>query len=284
MLLLNHTLQSATLQTVHWTESNLSVLQWQARQGKPKDFLASIASAVIHRINFPKVKAGKMGRKASLNAKVRPLLSYHDQQEATQTVALVLCTPHVVKWTDSKGIRHERKIGSALDDCKMIFAHWKIVFREVRAILNIDRNSKRGQADTANPIDLMTEAEADFLTAQTRKPYHLARRKAIARKMRYQRALVWTAYALDSKRQRHSTFRKQLDVCRFVCALYSKTAKGFSEIIGDASTDEALYMTMHRYKEYTRKAEDFLTAEALQGVKARKIEFKSFADLHAVCD
>src|SRR5215213_806520 len=53
-------------------------------------FAESIAGAVIHRINFPKVKAGKVSRKASLEAKVRPLLSPEEQADARQTVALVL--------------------------------------------------------------------------------------------------------------------------------------------------------------------------------------------------
>jgi len=249
------------------------------------EFAKKIANAVIFRINYPKVKAGKMTRHASLNAKVRPLLSFHDEQEVKQTVSLVLCsTPPAIKYRDKGGNHYEKKVGRAMDDCKMSFAHWKIIFREVRGLLNIDRNSKRGQADTANPIDLMTEAEADFLTTQTRKPFHLARRLAIARKVRYLRAQVFAGFAADTKRNRNANLKKHLAISRFLASQYSVNAQGFAEILESAESESALRMAMMRFREYTQKGETFMTASALEGVKARKIEFKSFADLFAVCD
>lgn len=229
-------------------------------------FALKIGNAIIHRINYPKTLAGKVTRTASLNARTRPLLSHTEEQDARQTCALALA-----------------RCG-ALERGKMTFPDWKIVFREVRRELRIDRNSKRGQCDTANPIDLMSEAEADFLTAKLRAPYSQARRVAIARKMRYIRALVFTSFSLDEKRPRIATFKKQLGVCRFLCSLYSGTSRGFSEIMGDAEGESSMRSTIKRFRDYIATAEEYLTAQALQGVKARKIEFKSFADLAAVCD
>jgi hypothetical protein len=259
-------------------------------QNSQLEFLEKIANVVIFRINYPKVLAakncGKRVIKSTTQAhagsggfertvsifrapakdSLRPLLSFHDCEEARQTCALALIAC------------------GAMERGKMELSDWKIVFREVRGALNIDRNSKRGQADTANPIDLMSKAEADFLTAQTRKPYHTARRIAIARKIRYQRAQIFAAFGVDVRRTRKATFKKQLAVSRFACSQFAANSQGFAEILEKAEAESALRVTMKRFRDYRDSGELALTASALDGVKARKIEFKSFADLFAVCD
>jgi hypothetical protein len=254
------------------------------------EFIEKIANVVIFRINYPKVLAAKISAKRGIKTttqahfgsggmerkvsifraptkdSLRPLLSFHDCEEARQTCALTLIAC------------------GAMERGKMELSDWKIVFREVRGSLNIDRNSKRGQSDTANPIDLMTEAEADFLTAQTRKPYHIARKKAIARKVRYLRAQVFAAFAADKTRTRKAYFRKQLAVSRFLASQFSANSQGFAEILESAEAESALRVTILRFREYCQRGEVALTGSALEGVKARKLEFKSFADLFAVCD
>jgi hypothetical protein len=254
------------------------------------DFANKIANVIIFRINYPKVLAAKDPKKRGIKSvtqshagsggfertisifraptrdSARPLLSFHDCEEARQSCALTLIAC------------------GAMDRGFMTLSDWKVAFREVRGVLNIDRNAKRGQSDTANPIDLMSEAEADFLTASARKPYHTARRIAIARKINYLRAQVFAAFTADSKRSRKATFKKQLAVSRFLASQFSTNSQGFAEILEKAEAESALRVTILRFRKYCELGEIALTASALDGIKARKIEFKSFADLFAVCD
>lgn len=284
MLLLTHSLAANQI-------SGISPAQCARNSEKLRaNFASKIASVVIFRINYPKTLAAKTSAKRAIKSttqahlgsggfertvsifraptkdSARPLLSFHDCEEARQSCALALIAC------------------GAMDRGLMTLADWKIVFREVRGSLNIDRNSKRGQSDTANPIDLMSEAEADFLSAQTRKPYHKARRIAIARKINYMRAQVFASFAADKTRTRKASLKKQLAVSRFLASQFSTNAQGFAEILESAEAESALRVTILRFRKYIQAGETALTASALDGIKARKLEFKSFADLFAVCD
>src|SRR4051812_19693042 len=73
-----------------------------------------VAAAICHRINFPKVKAGKVSRKASLNGKMRPLLTEEETKDAGQTAIFALLAT------------------GAYQRGTMTLADWKVAFRSVR--------------------------------------------------------------------------------------------------------------------------------------------------------
>src|SRR5258708_3883889 len=95
---------------------------------------SKISNAIIRRINFPRAKgnarnweelnAPKVSRKASLNAKTRPMLSQWEMEEVHQTVAFVLVSRNVAP--DAR-----LSLGENGD--------WRAVFRAVRALLEIDK-------------------------------------------------------------------------------------------------------------------------------------------------
>lgn len=234
---------------------------------KRASFAEGIAGAIIFRINYPKTLCGKMGRTASLNARTRPLLTPEEEADTKQIVAMVL---HVTGALEKETMRVRENEP---------FAIWRLCFSEVRRNLRIDRNSKRGQSDTSTPIDLLTETDAQYLSTRERAPYSAARRIAIARKIRYQRSLCFTAHAIDPSRKRNATLRTMLAFSRYVASAYSTQARGIFEIVeSTADDDNALHALTHRFKRYTATAEEHLTAQAMDGVKARKLEFKTFAE------
>src|SRR4051812_19332221 len=93
-----------------------------------------IGGVIAHRIDFPKVIAGKMGRTASLRAKTRPLLTPEERQDVHQATALVLVAT------------------GALDRGRLTFGDWKTCFRAVRGplCLRIDRKAKNKSRDRAD--------------------------------------------------------------------------------------------------------------------------------------
>ena len=286
MLLLTHTLQSATLQTVHWLESNSAVLNFKARKAQPRSFWDSISDSIIHRINYPKLLAGKVSRKASLNARSRPLLSQWDSEEIKQAVGIALVATGA--W--------EREA--------MTFADWKPCFRAARKAINVDRDSKRGQSTSSTPIHLLdqitdsqaramavSEFQADIhvakvngktektLQAKHFKPYLEAKEAIVARKIRYEVDCLRASFALDRSRKRKASFKKQLRVLRYLASIYKATGQGFSEITtGDS--DDNLAVIMFDYREYRKRGEDSMTAETLKDApKARKVELKSLSEI-----
>jgi hypothetical protein len=261
MLLLAHTLQSATLQTVHWTESNVSVLNFQARKAQPKTFWKSISDSIIHRINFPKVLAGKVSRKASLEARSRPLLSKWDCEEVTQSVALALVATGA--W--------ERET--------MNFGDWKPCFRAARLAISVDRDSKRGQCATSNSLDAMSDEELQYMAAKERKPYMQAKEAIVARRIRYEVDCLRAFRDADPSRKRKANFKKQLRVLRYLASIYKATGQGFSEIT-DGDSDDNLAVIIFTYREYLKKGEIILTAETLENTpKVRRVELKSLSEI-----
>jgi hypothetical protein len=179
------------------------------------DMLARVSRAVIHRLNFPKracapryVAANNswssMTRAAVMRAKLRPLLSFHDCEEVTQTCALVM------------------HASGALYRDKMHLSDWMACFRASRVILRIDRAIREDATDIAT-----LDTRPIFIEEPER---FSARRNVIARKVRYQRACIAAAFAADKSRQRNHNRRKALRFLRFVASQASACGLGHAVI------------------------------------------------------
>jgi hypothetical protein len=201
--------------------------------------LARASHAVIFRLNYPKREARKMTRAAVLRAKLRPLLNFHDCEDVRQTCALVL--------TASGAIYRD----------KLTLADWIAMFRASRALLRIDRKAHEDATDiaTLETFPLIVSEPARFT----------ARRSAIARHIRYQRACIALAFRADQKRQRIHNRCKALRFLRFLASQASATGLGQAEI----STAEHLWDTTAAFRRYVATGEAILEREALADVTAR---------------
>lgn len=225
-----------------------------------------IGAVIAHRIDFPKVLAGKMGRKASLEAKSRPRLTEEEKADTKQIVALVLCAT------------------GTLGRGKLTFGDWKECFRAVRGKngLRIDRKAKNKSEIVR--IDTMTPESIAVISVQEEVPQLSdARRRVIARRVRYLRACALAWCATDTSRQRKHNRQKAVRVLRFLASQFCSTGEGFAEIV-ETSKDlpKRVFDCMEKFRQIIAKGEVILTEESLRDVPARKARvLKSFADLQA---
>lgn len=225
----------------------------------------SIAGAVIHRINFPKVAAGKVSRNSSLAAKLRPLLSPEEEKDAKQTVALVLVAT------------------GALERGRLTLGDWKEVFRAVRGAncLRIDRQAKNKSEIIR--IDTLSPEAAEIAAVTLALPTLPAtRRKVIAKRVRYMREQMLATFRGDTSRKRKNSYRKARCFLRFTLSHYKATgAWGHSEI-SKGNTPASFRMAAMEFRDYCEKGETIMTAESLAFTPA-KVEraFRAFADIPA---
>jgi hypothetical protein len=223
-----------------------------------------IGGVIAHRIDFPKVLAGKMTRHASLNAKSRPRLTREERDDVRQTVAFVLCAT------------------GALERGTLTFGDWKECFRAVRGAdcLRIDRQAKNRSEILR--IESMTPEQVDVISAKENlRGLSDARRKVIARRMRYLRACFLAFSATDISRQKKHNRRKGVRVLRFLASQFKTTGEGFSEIV-DTEKDLSKRVSdcIGFFKERVKKGEEILTAESLAGIPFKKVRtLKTFASL-----
>jgi len=226
-------------------------------------FIDSVAGAIIHRINFPKVKAGNVTRKASLEAKVRPLLTPEEEADTRQTCALALIST------------------GAFEAQRMTLATWKVAFRAVRGAdcLRIDRKAKN-QSEIVR-IDTLSPEAAEYAAATQGLPtLPLARRKVIAKRARYVRAQMFANFNADKSRKRKARFHAGHRFLRFLLSHYKHTgAWGIGEVTS-GNTSASLRMAHSRFKQYCEDGESLLTAESLAFVPARRERtLRAFSDI-----
>jgi hypothetical protein len=246
--------------------------------------IQSTASAIIRRINFPKRLAGRMTRGQSQRASLRPLLSEHDEQDARQTVALVLCQVGLPAPTHAAIARAERIATlcplfarSRCERASYISAartlgldRWKACFRAVRGALRIDRRVREDATDFAQ-IEAQTDQDADI---SPRVPEVLIRlehateteqrRAKLARRTRYAHSLLHAAFAADKSRKRRATFRTHLSTLRAFAAIWG--GRFASRPLCEGKSDDALHAVLCRFRQYLTKGETALTAATMDGV------------------
>jgi hypothetical protein len=225
-----------------------------------------IGEVIAHRIDFPKVLAGKMNRQSALRAKSRPLLTAEERDDVRQTVAFVLCAT------------------GALERSTLTFGDWKECFRAVRGpeCLRIDRKAKNKSEIVR--IDTMTPEQVDVIAAKENLPGLCdARRKIVARRLRHLRACCLAALAANPNRQSKHNRRKAIRVLRFLASQYTAKGEGFSEIVDTArDVPKRVSDCMAKFKYLVQVGEELLTAEALRDVPVRRVKvLKSFAELSA---
>jgi hypothetical protein len=250
-------------------------------------FIQTVAATVIHRINFPKRLTGRMTRGQCERARVRPLLSEHDEQDARQTVALALLTVGVSEETAQR-VRGVEAIAAL---CPLFevrkqnqtaartlgITRWKAAFRATRRALRIDRRVREDAYSFADTPELDVAAEHATVTE--------TRRADLARKVSYAHALIHAAYAADTSRKRRSTFHTHLRTLRAFAAIWG--GKFAKHPLCEGASEDALSVTLYRFRMYLAKGEDALTAAAMEGATHRRAtylcnergELKTFAAL-----
>jgi hypothetical protein len=242
------------------------------------DLHGKISSTVIHRINFPRHlgSGGKVGsngvtyaisRKASLNAKSRPMLSEEEEIDVAQTVGFVLIAT------------------GAMERESLTLSDWKEVFRAVRGAdcLRIDRKSKN-QSEIIS-VDTMTEEALAVISARLNirdNGLDKVKRRIQARKIRYERACIMAKFQADTSRKRKAGYRGACGFLRWISTYYtSGKGKSLSDIItAFSATDrqsKSLWDAAERYRDYIETGEAILTGEAMADIAPRT--YKSFEDL-----
>ncbi len=252
--------------------------------------IQSTGAAVIRRINFPKRLAARMTRGECQRSRLRPLLSEADEQDARQTVALVLCQLGIPDATRAAIERAERMAAlcplfkrSACERASYSAAartlgleRWKACFRAVRSALRIDRRVREDATDfstlpeVAVRVEHASEAEC--------------RRARLARRVRYARSLLHASLSADPSRKRVSTFHGHLSTLRAFAAIWGgKLAK---RPLCEGDSEAALRVARHRFCAYLDKGEAALTAAAMNGISTARPrvcnergELKAFAAL-----
>ena len=231
-----------------------------------ENFAGKIGGVIAHRINFPKVLAGKMSRKSCLEAKSRPLLTREETLDVKQTVAFVLTAT------------------GAMERGNLTFGDWKECFRAVRGknCLRIDRKAKNKSEIVR--LDTMTPEQVDMISALENVPaLSDFRRGVIARRVKYLRACSLAAIAETPSRKSKAIRLKSVKVLRYLSSQFLATGQGTGEILnaehcGDMS--KRLWDAMKRFKKQVEDGEEILTAQSLAGVPLKKIRtLKSFASL-----
>jgi hypothetical protein len=233
---------------------------------KQIELIGKVSHAIIRRINYPKGKPSgakswqdinpyKISRALSLDSKTRPTLTEQEENDVQQTVAFVLIATGAL----------ER------EDLKLNFNDWKAAFSEVRGIncLGIDRRSKN-QSEIVN-YDTMTDA--DLYVASVKFGLHRRvlvdeKRKAIARRIRFERACVFAKFAIDNKRKRRCNLRRCLTFIRFTFADYGQKHLSFPTKGNDAS---ALRHKKKDFEKYRDEGAAILTERALANLPARTL-------------
>jgi hypothetical protein len=231
------------------------------------EMLARTSHAVINRLNYPKREARAMTRRSALRAKSRTLIPHpliangnlaskrplphgfgvlsRDGEEIYQTCAMVL--------TASGAIYRD----------KLTLADWLAMFRACRALLRIDR---KAHEDATNIATLET-----FPLVVSEPARFTARRSAIARHIRYDRACIAIAFHLDKSRQRRHNRDKAIRFLRFLASQASATGLGHETVTG-AHDLAGLRMTAMSFRRYVATGETVLEREALADVTARNAD------------
>lgn len=210
-----------------------------------EDLLAKVSNTVINRINFPKVLAGRMSRAASLRAKSRPMLSPWDEQDVSQTCALVLVA------------------SGAFERGMLTFSDWKACFRAARSKACLRIETGHCKADATDIATLHEASEQDAIGCAIGRFFRVdrslaIRRSVIARRVRYLRSCILARYAVDPSRKRKANRNMAMRYLRYLTSQYGA---GLGEVeILDASTQEAAYMARNRFEKYVAAGEAALDA------------------------
>jgi hypothetical protein len=227
----------------------------------------SIGAVIVRRINFPKVFAGRMTRRQSENARLRPLLSASDEADAKQTVALALCQLGLPVATQQAIARAERiaalcplfgaskcERASYANAARTLgMERWKACFRAVRRELRIDRRVRE------DATDFSTAPEIEIVA--THPEISQERRDKLARQITYARALLHAAYGADTSRKRRATFHTHLSTLRAFSAIWGGRLASRPLCAGDS--EAAIRVTLFRFRSYLEKGEVALTQAAL---------------------
>lgn len=235
-------------------------------QNNPDRFIpdspyARISNAIIRRINHPKqrgaaanwheVKPFRFSRRSSLAAKARPLLSPEEQQDVTQTVALVLVT---------RGVLPEQKLTLGPD------GDWRAVFSAVREMLGIDkhaRSKRRFLAHESLPDDTLQCAPLPvFVDDPTeRREVNACYRQRLARRFAYAHSIAFAAFTSDTTRTRRATYRKVIHTLR----CHARAAfRDMTEPLFDGDSDSTRRVRDSRLRKYFVTGEAVLTADSLR--------------------
>lgn len=235
---------------------------------------AKISSTLIRRINFPcskgaaknwhELNAPKVSRKASLNAKARPMLSEWECEEVHQTVALILI---------ARGVAPDAKLTLGEN------GDWRAVFRAVRALLGIDKKARSHREFVAMeslPDDAMKcEPLPAFVAhpAEIRELFAIHRQR-LARKYAYARSQAFAAFIADATRTRKSTYRKTIRTLR---RNLRATFREVSEPLFEGNSPDARFVRDHRLSLYLERGESALNAHAETRVES--LTLHNFAQL-----
>lgn len=242
--------------------------------------IESVAHTVTRRINFPRALTTRTTRGESLRAKMRPILSVHDQDDIAQTVALVLvrlglpdATKQAISATEIIAARCPLFAGSKCERASYQSAsrslgldRWKSCFRAVRGELRIDRTVREDATDFASDT-APDVSESAHLWAK-HPEVSAERRKMLARKVRYTHAQLCAAFAADPSRKCKATFKE-----------HAATLLNFSRLWGgrfarkplsDGLSESAIRVELHRFRKYLEKGEAELQRAALVGIQTGK--------------
>lgn len=235
---------------------------------------SKISNAIIRRINFPRAKgaarnweelnAPRVSRKASLNAKTRPLLSEWEMEEVHQTVALVLISREVAP--DAR-----LSLGDNGD--------WKAVFQAVRALLGIDKKARSNRefvACESLPDETLHCAPLPAFVAHPAEIRELfaAYRQRMARKYAYARSMAHAAFQADTSRKRRDTYKRTVRTLR---AHIRVTFRQVSTPLFEGKSADARYVRDNRLRDYLEDGEKALNET--QETRVESLTLHSFTQL-----
>lgn len=252
--------------------------------------IQSTGAAVIRRINFPKRLAARMTRGECQRARLRPLLSEADEQDARQTVALVLCQLGLPDATRAAIERAERMAAlcplfarSACERASYSAAartlgldRWKACFRAVRSALRIDRRVREDATDFSTLPEVSVRVEHPSVAEY--------RRAKLARRVRYMHSLLHAALSVDDSRKSRAVFRKHLGMLRTIAAIWG--GRLATRPLCTGKSESAIRVLFSRFHDYMNNGEAALTAAAMEGISTARPrvcnergELKAFAAL-----
>lgn len=211
---------------------------------------------------------------------MRPILCEADQQDAVQTVALVLCQLGIPDATRAIMVRAERMAvicplfaGCASHRAMYSAAartlgmeRWKACFRAVRSALRVDRRVREDATDFSSVEGRLALPE---VTVRVEHPSDTEFRRAkLTRRVRYMHSLLHAALATDDSRKRRSAFRTNLSTLRSLAAIWS--GKLATRPLCDGDSEAALRVVRHRFLAYLEEGEAALTAAAMEGISTAR--------------
>jgi hypothetical protein len=232
----------------------------QSRSRYEQSPYARISGAIIRRINYPRargtaqnwneVKPAHLTRARSLNAKSRPLLPEHEQEEVHQTVALILL---------QRGVMPGDKL--TLGE----HGDWRAVFSGVRALLGIDKHARSRRSFIAHeslpdgaircePVPAFVDDPAEI------RDIYKAYRTRLARRYRYAHSQAYAAFLASTKRKRNLTYHNAIKTFR----LHIRCAfRSIGQPLFEGVSDSTRRFRDYSLRNFLDEGEAALTADAL---------------------